>query len=174
MEKLMSRNVLATLLAVVDLFYMQDADLRQYFFIEKDGIMYELSNQEKTVYLGDETHSVKTNKYIGQLNYALGGPHMPTSKIYNARLNHLSLISLVKDYHEAVCDSAECVVCYRKQKKLNDANWDIRFGVSAGLGYSVFTTKNKLWGQAVFYLEPGCLADLAVFILAKNRPASIF
>jgi hypothetical protein len=58
------------------------------------------------------------------------------NEINSTRFNHSSLIQLTKDYHDLVCKDRQCIVYYRKQKKLNDAKIQVRFGVLAEYAWS--------------------------------------
>ena len=120
----------------LDLYFVIDKRNVKYYFIEKEGVMYELSNEKKIVNIDGKTYRVNSNKYIGILKFLLKESPTAYSKIENTGFNHKSFIQIAKDYHQDVCDSEDCIIYTRDQKRLNDVKWRFNVGISVNYNFS--------------------------------------
>jgi len=113
---------------IVDLYYCkrQNNDL---YFIEKNNILYPLSNDIVEIKENGKIMVKESHKYLGILNLVMSDAEEIKSEINSTKLSHNSLIELSKDYHDMVCIDEKCIVYYKKQKKLNDAKWQFDFGI---------------------------------------------
>src|SRR5512133_2248137 len=100
---------------IADLYYFRDA-LNEFYFIEKDGVLSELSNQEITIHVegdgidhNDRTFVKNSNQYMGVLSYLFRDGENMAPKIARTDFQYRSLITLTKDYHEAVCKDGKCI-----------------------------------------------------------------
>lgn len=101
--------------AIVDLYFYKDA-LSEYFYIEKEGTIYELSNNLQEVKInaaGPHNQSKKiikeSNQYIGTLKYVFQDAPELYNEINNTRFAFKSLIEITESYHKQVCDDFECI-----------------------------------------------------------------
>jgi hypothetical protein len=93
---------------IVDLFYLKEL-IGEYFFIEKEGVLYELSNEEKVVLVGNYNYFIKSNQYKGILITLFQDSPETTNEIKNTDFGYKQLIALTKDYHNYVCEDQECI-----------------------------------------------------------------
>ncbi|MBN2613484.1 MAG: hypothetical protein JXB00_18155 [Bacteroidales bacterium] len=93
----------------VNLYYMKDYS-REYFFIEKDSTMYELSNNEFELFdeLGNK-YLKKSNQYQGALTYLFQEAPDLNDKILNTEFTSNSLVTVTKEYHNIVCKDYKCI-----------------------------------------------------------------
>ena len=138
----------------LNLYFLIDKENTIYYFIEKEGVLYELSNKEQLKHIEGETYHVKSNQYIRVLNYLIQESPTASSKVDRTRYNHKSLIQIAKDYHYDVCDSNECIIYTRNQKKLNDVKWQFKIGLSFNYSNSKTKVTNNImflesWGNRI-------------------------
>lgn len=100
---------------IADLYYLRDP-LNEYYYIEKNGVLSELSNKEITIHVegdglehNDRTFVKNSNQYVGVLNYLFQDGKEMAPKIARTDFQYRSLINLTKDYHEAVCKDGKCI-----------------------------------------------------------------
>ncbi len=115
---------------IVDLYFYKDTHNFGFYFIEKEGKLYELVNEEKEFFYKKRYYSKQTKEYIGVLKYLTKDSPEISKKIEKSSLNHKSLIEITKNYHQNVCDSYECIIYSRKEDKVNDAKWIFKIGLS--------------------------------------------
>lgn len=91
-----------------------NTDLDRYF-IEKDGKMMEMNNDEVT---GESQQYVRTtNQYKGVLKYYFQDAPSLIENINDLTFDKKSLIDIAKKYHEKVCNGEKCIVYERKAPK---------------------------------------------------------
>ena len=115
---------------VVDLYYCRRLNTN-FYFIEKEGTIYSLSNKEVAITVNSQEMIKESKEYVGILAWLMSDAKEIRSEIYSTELNHNSLIKLSKDYHNTVCDDEECIVYFKKQKSTNDAKWRLSVGIIA-------------------------------------------
>ena len=94
---------------IVDLFYYKAKD-DEYFFVEKNEKLHQLSNNEIEIRNGNVVKYVRnSNQYKGALTYLFQESPELKNKINDTRFTYRSLINITKDYHENVCDDYKCV-----------------------------------------------------------------
>jgi hypothetical protein len=99
---------------IADLYYYKDSN-GQHFLIEKeDGKIYELTNDQKQVYIDGKAYLKKTNRYIGILKATFNDAFELHPEIENSRITHKSLTKILKNYHEIVCDDDACIIYEKK------------------------------------------------------------
>ncbi len=128
---------------IVDLYFYEDADNYGFYFIEKEGKLYELVNEEKEFFFNGKYYLKHTKEYIGMLKYLTKDSPEISKNIEKSSLNHKSLIEITKNYHQNVCDSYECIIYSRKESKVNDAKWVFKIGLSMQYNSPKYLT-NKL------------------------------
>jgi hypothetical protein len=104
---------------IADLYYYKESD-REYYFIEKEGRIYALTNKEIIVNVMDtanflksryheRTYLVNSEKYKGMLRYLFQDSPPTLQMIPNTPFYYKSLINITKDYHNNVCKSYKCI-----------------------------------------------------------------
>ena len=136
---------------VINLYYCSESN-KEYYFIEKDYMLYPLTNNEVKVNIVGQSKVKSSDNYIGILNWLMGDGADFSKEIYSTKFDHSSLIQLTKDYHNRVCKDNECIVYYKKQKKLNDTKWQINYGFLIEYVLSRLTRGN-VW---LSYLQRVC------------------
>jgi hypothetical protein len=111
---------------IVDLYYYNEG-LEEYFYIDIDGGLVQLNNNEIEVF--DENgakHIRYTNQYKGVLQGLFGNVPELNWQIINSKFELASLINLTKEYHRMVCTDEVCID-YTKMRKL-DIFCEVFFG----------------------------------------------
>jgi hypothetical protein len=93
---------------IVDLFYLKELT-SDYYFIDKDGVLYQLSNEDKQVVANNTIYEVKSNQYKGILNVLFKDSPNTLKKINNTNFGYKPLIAITKDYHNDVCKDQACI-----------------------------------------------------------------
>lgn len=114
---------------IVDLYYLKEAR-EDIYFIEKEGILHQLSNEEKEVIVNNVTYLKNSNQYIGILNDLFRESPETINEIKNTSFSYKSLINITKDYHNYVCKDQTCID-YTKSAKKN-----IWVELNTGSGFS--------------------------------------
>lgn len=101
---------------IVDLYYYRE-ELKDYYFLEKEDKLYELSIEE-VVILDESGHPwiKEYNRYTGALMYVFQDSPETAQQINTTDFNFKDLISITKTYHNSVCEGEACVN-YTKTKK---------------------------------------------------------
>lgn len=148
------------------LYYYRDRDnsINHYFIEKKDNSIYELTNEEVELSIDGQNYVRNTKRHIGVLMYTFSEEPELYPKINEAKLNHKSLISLTKDYHELVCEPGETCMVYEKKPPIIK----IMIGTSLGMTYSLI----KFHGYEPFYDDINLLTE-AVFDPATHPIAGI-
>jgi hypothetical protein len=120
---------------IVDLYFYADESGNTRYYIEKGDQMIELSNDVTQISDGSKLYSKESKRYIGAFKYLTQDAPMLSPKIDHLKFDNTSFIKIAKEYHNLVCDSVECIVYSKKQKRLNDVIWNFRFGIN--MGYSI-------------------------------------
>jgi hypothetical protein len=87
---------------VVDLFFMKDFS-NGYYFIEKDGVLYPMSNDAiEEVKDNDKKYVRNSNQYLGVLTYVFQDANDLASEIPATEFRPASLIKITEKYHNLV------------------------------------------------------------------------
>ena len=112
----------------LNMYFMLDFAGQEYFFAEKDGQLYELTNRKLEIEKDGTTYTKNSNSYIGVLKYLVQDSPSSYSAADNINFDHRSFVNFATDYHQSVCDSVECTVYSREQEVLNDVEWQVKIG----------------------------------------------
>lgn len=93
---------------IVDLYYLKQGS-KEYYFIDKEGVLHELSNEKKLVTENDLTYEKSSNQYIGVLKVLFQDSPELYQDIGNTEFAYRPLIKITKDYHNLVCTEYECI-----------------------------------------------------------------
>jgi hypothetical protein len=93
---------------IIDLYYYKTFN-KEYYFIEKDGRLHELSNEEREVYVNEIRYLKNSNQYKGMLTYLFKDSPEVSSDINNTKFNYKGLINITREYHENVCQDYDCI-----------------------------------------------------------------
>lgn len=121
---------------ISDLYYYSDGKYDHYYIEKQDSHLYELSNDLQDVRINDINYRKHSNKYIGLLKVAFTDCPELYPAIDHAKLDHKSLITISRKYHEYVCKDNQCVVYEKKVPSIH-----ISFGaaISASNSHISFT-----------------------------------
>ena len=100
-----------------DLYYAQKEGNDSLFYLENSDIYYEFDEVKREYYVSETKTYQKmreSNKYKGILNYLTIEVPSMQKDIQRLSLNRKNLTGLAREYHNAVCDSAACIV-YEKE-----------------------------------------------------------
>lgn len=126
---------------IVNLYYYKDNNEGNFYYIEKEGVLTELTNTVKEIRTDKGLFTKESNRYIGVFKYITKEDPTLHTKIEKMNFDHKSFIEISKSYHQNVCDSFDCEIFYKK--KLNDSKWVLKGGISAGLTYSKLDLKSS-------------------------------
>lgn len=144
---------------IVNLFYYKDV-VDEYFFIEKDNKLYELSNNKKII-TNSYTHYLKySNQYIGALSYLFQDSPEISGDIKKTRFSYKSLLDITKEYHNNVCNEYECIDYTKSTKR----NIYIEPNISLINSWMGLKTSNDLSGNS----------KLAIGINFRFKPIKVF
>ncbi len=92
---------------IVDLYYLKESN--DYYFIEKDTSIYQLSNESRVEIINDKKYLKNSNQYKSILQYVFYDSPKIKNEIATTNFNYTSLIKVTKDYHNSVCNEYECI-----------------------------------------------------------------
>jgi len=100
----------------VKLYYFQN-DIQELYYLEKDSVLYELSNVTDTIVDENGTQLIReSNQYRKVLRYLFKDSPEIANKITYTKYKQNSLIYLVKEYHKNICNKDD----YLDYSKLKD------------------------------------------------------
>jgi len=99
----------------IDFYHYRDN--KNYYYIEKDGKLYELKNTESIIKNESGTTYLKEGReYLGVLGVLLQDANM-NKEIQTYSLDNKSLISIAQKYEDRVCSGQECIIYERTPNK---------------------------------------------------------
>ena len=109
---------------IANLFYYKGQG-KEYYFIEKDNVMTQLSNDVSMVTVKsmgvmgeyEETYSKNSNQYKRMLQYLFQQSPEVLKEIPNTLFDYRPLIKITKDYHNSVCKDNNCIDFTKSTKK---------------------------------------------------------
>ena len=90
---------------VVNLYFIV-SNYTEYYYIEKDQEMIQLSNEEIETANG---YIKQTNQYIGALTYIMSDSPELLPEVKNSGFSAKSLINITTEYHNATCTEYSCI-----------------------------------------------------------------
>ena len=118
--------------------YCYKSTVEDYYFIEKEGKLYPLTNELKEITdEKDDLYQKRSNAYKGILNLLFNDSPEVRRKIPNTVFEYKPLIKITEDYHHSVCTDLECIN-YTKNHQLK-----LFIEPYAGLTLSQMTLKNS-------------------------------
>lgn len=93
---------------IVNLYYYNGYG-KVIYFIEKDGELTALSNEESILIKDGIKYSVNTHKYKGLLKYVFRDSPDIGKKIQHTSFDMKPLINVTREYHNSVCDDYQCI-----------------------------------------------------------------
>ncbi len=127
----------------VNLYYCKHKNENLYY-IEKDSVLYALTNDEVLESKDNITYSHNSQKYIGILKVFLNDANLLSDEIENTQFDFSSLIKLLKDYHNQTCKNESCIVYYKKENALNDIKWKIKYGFSMEYSFTKINATSEI------------------------------
>jgi hypothetical protein len=141
---------------IADLYYLHEKG-RDYFYIEKDGVLTLLSNDVRIIDNGLVAREVNTKAYIGSMKYLFNDSPEVLKKINAIPYAYKSLVKITKDYHHSVCSDYECIdytkstsmpvhfelytsltQSYMSNRSSDHSLADSQFGIGANLRFTPF------------------------------------
>jgi hypothetical protein len=117
---------------ITDLYYYWN-DGPHYMIEKKNGEIFELTNEEKSVITNGKEYLHKTHSYTGWLKVIFQDCPQIFSMIDKAPLENKSLIRITKKYHEYVCDDEKCIIYENTLPFLR-----VKFAPVISVGFSAF------------------------------------
>lgn len=141
---------------ITDLYYYWNEG-PHYLIEKKNGEIFELTNEEKSVIIDGKEHLHKTRIYAGLLKVIFQDCPQIYPMIDKATLENRSLIDITKKYHEYVCDDEKCIIYENKLPFLR-----IKIAPVISAGYSTFKIGNVQEFPANY--EPAILPSAGVIL----------
>jgi hypothetical protein len=98
---------------ITDLYYYWNEG-PHYMIEKKNGEIFELTNDEKSVIIDGQEHLHKSHSYTGWLKVIFQDCPQVFPLIDKAPLENKSLINITRKYHEYVCNDDQCIVYENK------------------------------------------------------------
>lgn len=98
---------------ITNLYYLRD-DRGDFYFVERDGEIYQLSNGVSIVSDGQNQYYKESNLFIGQLKVIYSNAPDLIPRINSARFDRKTMMKLSEDYHNTVCTEKSCII-YAKE-----------------------------------------------------------
>ncbi len=134
----------------MNLYYFIDQNAAEYYFIEKEGVLYELTNAPKEKTIDGKKYIGTTNKYIRTLKFLTRESPGTTKLLEKMDFGPRSFIKITKDYHDNICDTAECIIYTREQRSLKDEKIQIKAGIAIGNSFTRVENRNQIQGRTFF------------------------
>ncbi len=116
---------------VIELYFLAHT-FDDYFFLEKDGRLVQLSDKKEVISTDEGLRSKYVNPYTGVLKFVMKDAPTLHSQVDQSRLQFKDLIDLTVAYHDLVCTTGEeCINYHRKKHKLHDSKLRVNLGLSA-------------------------------------------
>ncbi len=129
---------------IIDLYFYRNANTNHYL-LEKDGQLYELSNNNRIIEKNGTQYIQESKDYIGVLKAALRDCPSLYPEIDQADFGDRSLIKIAEDYHNQVCEGEKCIV-YKKQLPR------VRFRAGLFVGYEAVFPHFTEYGKNILSL----------------------
>jgi len=148
---------------LANIYYVNYINVDHYYIeTEKKGLV-ELTEPERIAQINDINYALP-KKYKGKLTYILDDYDDIQSEVVDVELNHKSLIKLANKYHDALCDSGQCIIFEKKVKKMI-----LKYGPSAGFLLTRYNFGNKIIGSFEFGVCFGGFVELKNIVVSNER-----
>lgn len=106
----------------VIIYQLIEVDGSSHYFIEKDGVLAKLSNDQALINASNgRSGLLNSNQYKRVLKVAFNDCQEIQTKVENLPLTRNSLIKISKDYHDLVCKDQTCIIYERKIEKTGNS-----------------------------------------------------
>lgn len=113
---------------MVDL-YLLSITHADFFFLEREGELFELSNEKETIITDSGREKRYVNPYSATLKFVMRDAPTLFDEIDQTEFKFRDFIEITKSYHEVTCTTGEdCIDFTKKEKKLHDVGWKLRVG----------------------------------------------
>lgn len=144
----------------LNLYFYTDLHGFHHYYAEKNNVLYELTNEKQIQEIDGKKYNSYSNAYIGILKYLMQESPSAFSNAEKTGFNHKSLIKITADYHQDICDSVECIVYSKNQKKLNDTKWIFKVGAYYNYRFSETEISNSIGYNGPYILYSSLSEDL--------------
>ncbi len=139
-----------------------------YFYLEKNGVLYELSDRTEVVETDQGLRKRYVNHYSGTLKSIMKDAPSLMENIDDMELSYNSLISLSRSYHDLICtDGTPCIVYSKREEKLHDISWKFRLGVAFTVTKAKMSIRSRL-RQRRGYSFGEDIGDVAIRYMESN------
>jgi hypothetical protein len=133
----------------INLYYIKNAGV-EYYYIEKPGNLYELRNDLVSHIDNGITYTWDSEKYKGVLAFVLKDAPGISKEIQHTQFNRTSLAELIATYHRSLSKAKEYRIYTAEDNRITKTKWILRFGIIAGIKYSMVKATTKLITQPYF------------------------
>lgn len=132
-------------------YYKEKLHGDNYLLEDKSGNLYTLNNSESVQYVEGKGHILFQDfEYIGLLKATFADCMEIQPELEGALLQHNSLITLTKKYHDYICGDEQCIVYEKPLAKVKT-----RMAFSAGFGTQSLSFDRGLFSGFAIGREPG-------------------
>jgi len=116
----------------VSVYYYRETQLKDHYFLEKDGKdLIELPYEKEIITIDDVKYAHESKKHMGILTlYMQDAPELASEIKKIKEPEHKNLIKLAEKYHAAVCDGQKCII-YEKKIPPIKVNLELVGGLTA-------------------------------------------
>ncbi|MDH5608298.1 MAG: PorT family protein [Cyclobacteriaceae bacterium] len=146
---------------IANLYYYR-ALIGEFYFLEKDGFMTELTNEITRIKVEATYYDKPSNQYLRMLRYSFSDAPFLYEQIDNTTFGHKSLIKIATKYHNMTCDTYACVdftqstlfrlgfepsigVDFQRVGLVTSENSDHNIKTNIAANFSFTSNKNQRW-----------------------------
>jgi hypothetical protein len=133
---------------IVDIYYYRDNVGEHYLLENEEGKLTKLKETQRKNTINGKTYITPIKEYVGILKMEFSKNMDVANKVDAVGLNHKSLIKIVNEYHDAVCDEYACIIYEKKLPKPKRS-----FGFVAGMQTINFSVNKGFIPQEKFDIE---------------------
>jgi len=160
---------------IISLYYLP-SDIPRYFFETEQGIMVEVSKEDKQVRTEAGSTVIKEDtRYIGALTYIFSEDENVQKKIPRTGIGRGILTKLTREYHYAVCTTGEdCIEFEAKpDKRYIRINFTVQAGIKANKFHFAGYLKDNLGLDKMNSATPSLGVELGFKIPRLSRAVSL-
>lgn len=137
----------------VDIYFIRDNMTDRYFLEKEDVMLSEIPYDEGIKHENNMQVQYKTTTHMGYLYYYMQDAPQLQSKIQSIKTpGHKNLISLARDYHNAVCEEDELCVIYEKQLPLIKVSLEPFGGITKAVKWT--DKRQFIYGGYIYLSAP--------------------
>jgi len=144
----------------VNVYYLKDERDGDHYYIEKDSLGFaEIPYKEEFKVKDQQEYLSKSTRHFGLLSYYMQDANGLQQEILSLKKpGHQNLITLVKDYHNAVCEGDKCIIYAKKLPPFK-----VGFEVTGG----IISITDPILGHYKFS-QAGIMAHIWMPMISEN------